>query len=314
MLSGNECFSLWPTPLPKEYQVLFFVILLVLALFTIIANGILLYSLYKTNQLTSITGKLIFLMNISDLLSGIIAYPFAAAMFFVDYAACIVKLGAQFITFLFAYMSFFMLFGVAIDRYLHVTKLNKYQMLVNEFRMKIYITISVVMSIAISLVSTIFSSSFPLKVVLNSINVITIIQMLLIYSMISRQIDHHSRNVPQSNISTRQNRQQTRQRFSGTRTIRIVVIMMLVLFMPYNVTSMFWSYYKLQKREKPGLLLNVLESFSFMIIFLNTGVNAIIYGYGNSTTRNYIAGMFKGQASIIAISSRAHDEGEQQQT
>ncbi len=307
----STCPSLLSINLPTQVLVLLFALLLAISVFTITVNAGLLYSLHKTNQLSSVTSKLIFTMSISDMTSGIMAYPAVAVLFFDGSAnptSCATQLFIQFLVLLLAYFSFFMLYGVAVDRYFHVTKLNRYNEFMNSFKMKLFIAFSVVLSLITAVISTIFSS-FYLKIFLNVFNLLVILQILMLYKMVSNKIQSHVAQTlartdnPLNQAEDRKDRQQTRQQLNTARTIKILTILLLLLSTPYNILSLAWVYYKFHKRVEPSTTLNILEALAYLIIFMNTGVNALVYGYGNSLVKRYVINKFKKGGDEVAPST-----------
>ncbi|XP_065066123.1 histamine H2 receptor-like [Rhopilema esculentum] len=276
-------------PSPQLMAGSFFIALL--SPITIISNTALIYGLYKMEQLKTITNKFILLMNISDLGIGIFIMPSITAMMILKdkYRNCVVELVLQYCTFHLAYFSFFMLICVSLDRYLHVTKLKNYTAFMNEFRMKLIVVFSFVTSAVIAYISIAFPS-FPLQVVLNLSNLFGVLFMFILYSMVFRRIATHAEKFKRMlrDAGEDSGNRETRREISATKTIRFVLGALLVLYLPYNISSAIWTYYKFQEYRNPPLTINVLEYWSYIIVFFNAAINAILFAYGNSVVRRFL--------------------------
>ncbi|XP_065065830.1 neuropeptides B/W receptor type 1-like [Rhopilema esculentum] len=293
------CPSLWPLDMPSPHLITWSFFTALLSPITIVSNAALIYGLYKMEQLNTITNKFILVLNLSDLGFGIFILPSIAAMAALKgmYRNCVVELVIQYCAFLLAYFSFFMFMCVSMDRYLHVTKLKKYNKFMNEFRMKVIVVFSFITSAIIAYISIAFPS-FPLQVVLNLSDLFGILFMFILYSMVFRRIATHAEKIKKMLRDAGENsgNRETRREISATKTIRFVLGALLVLYLPYNICSAIWTYYKYQEKRNPPLIINALEYWSYIIVFFNASVNAILFAYGNSIVRRILIGcIFRSQ-------------------
>eukprot|EP00794_Sanderia_malayensis_P003623 gene3623-4136_t len=287
-----NCPSLWPLDMPKVHLDTWATLTAILALITTVSNAILIYSLYKTKQLNTITNKFILLMNISDLCTGVFVLPLIVIMAVLkdDYRDCQFELAVQYIALLFAYFSFFMLLSVSIDRFIHVTKLNRYNHFMNDFRMKLIVVVSVVMSIVIAAVG-VYIASLELQLVLNASDLIGVLFMFLLYLLVFRKIRVHIENFKQmisENMSASSVNREAKRELSATKTIRILLGALLILYFPYNIVSAIFIYYKLHKGVAVPLNISVAAYIAYLLVFSNAAVNAIVFSFGNSTVRRFI--------------------------
>ena len=73
-----------------------------------------------------------------------------------------------------------------------------------------------------------------------------------------------------------------------TKSIYLMVSLVLVLSLPYNVISLVWSYYALHKRVYPGLYLNILHGSSWIFIAMDMSANGILFIRLNRGVRGYL--------------------------
>ncbi|XP_065066116.1 neuropeptides B/W receptor type 1-like [Rhopilema esculentum] len=289
------CPSIWPLDMPWPHLIAFSFFTALLSPIIIISNSALIYGLYKMEQLNTITNKFILLMNISDLGIGIFITPSMTAMITLKdkYRNCAFEQVIQYGVFLLAYFSFFMLMCVSMDRYLHVTKLKKYNKFMNEFRMKVIVVFSFITSAIIAYMS-IAIPSFPLQVVLNLSNLTCVLFVFILYSMVFRKIAVHAERIKKMFRDAREDlsNRETRREISATKTIRFVLGALLVLYLPYNISSAIWTYYKYQEKRNPPLIMNVIEYWTYVFLLSNAAINAILFAYGNSIVRRFLIGKF----------------------
>ena len=304
-----DCLSLWPLDIPWLHITIWTVFLLLLSPITIIANATFIYALKKTQQLNTITNKFILIMNISDLGTGIFVLPTLAVMILIkdSFRSCTFELIVQYGAFFLAYFSFFMLMCVSMDRYIHITKLNRYNAFMNEFRMKIIVLVSFITSAIIAYISIAFPS-FPLQVALNISDLAGVSFMFILYSLVFRKISLHAEMFKQrlgaASNAEKANREAKRE-MSATKTIRFVLGALIVFYFPYNICSAIWTYYKYEQRKNPGLTFDVLEYWAYIFVFSNAAINALLFGYGNSAIRNLVLNKFRKVSNQVEPSTLA---------
>ena len=299
-----KCRSSWPLDLPWSHLITWAVATSILSPITIISNSALIYGLYKTQQLTTITNKFILVMCISDLGTGIFVLPLIAIQVCLKdtIRSCTFEMYVLYMGFLLVYLSFFMLICVSMDRYIHVTKLNKYNQFMNEFRMKVAIVVSLVASASIACITIMFPS-FPLQLTLNLSNLSGVLFMFFLYSLVFRKIAIHAekfKRMLEEQGTIQSTGRETKRELSSTKTIRCVLGALLVLYLPYNICSAIWSFYRWDQSLKPTLALNIALYWSYVIVLSNAAINAMIFGYGNSVVRRFLFSKFcRGNNQVV---------------
>ncbi|XP_065066113.1 trace amine-associated receptor 9-like [Rhopilema esculentum] len=289
------CPSLMPLDMPSPQLMAGSFFIALLSPITIISNTALIYGLYRMKQLNTITNKFILLMNISDLGIGIFIMPSITAMITLKdkYRNCTFEQVIQYGIFFLVYFSIFMLVCISVDRYLHVMKLKKYNAFMNEFRMKVIVVFSFLTS-AINAYLSIAIPFFPLQIMLNLCNLFYVLFMFILYSTVLRRIALNAEKIKRMlrDAGEDSGNRKTRREISATKTIRFVLGALLVLYLPYNICSTIWTYYKYQLKRNPPLIMNVLESWASIFLFSNATINAILFAYGNSVVRRFLIGKF----------------------
>ena len=291
-----SCPSLLALDMPQSHLIMWAVMTSILSLITIMATSALIYGLYKTQQLTTITNKFILMMSISDLCTGLFVLPLIVVMICLKDTLrnCNLELFVQYTALLFAYFSFFMLMCISTDRYIHVTKLNKYNQFMNTRRMKVATVLSLIFSVLIAYLPISFPT-FWLHLALRLSNLGGVSMIFFLYSLIFRKVATHIENFKRmlEELGTSESTsRETKKELSATKTIRFVLGALLVLFVPYNICSVAWIYYKVNRQVKPPFFLNVVTYWSYILVFSNAAINGIIFGYGNSVVRRFILKRF----------------------
>ena len=284
----KDCPTLFALSLQTIYLQIFAACLAFVSILVFIANTTLLCLLHRSKQMNSITSRLVMLLTISDISAGFLSYPCIIAVYTIprDSRSCKFELAAQFIALFFGYFSFCMLMGIAFDRYVHVTKLQRYNYYMNEFTMKLMVLFSVFISAAISAISTVYSTSFFVRLAISSCNAIGLTSVCIVYLRVERRIRIHVENADRT--LGQDHRRAKKQLIESIKTVRILLFVLVVIYLPYTITSCVWAYYKMHRNTNPGFLLDILKTISYLITFSNAWINALVYCYGNKTLWNYL--------------------------
>ena len=132
-----KCGALLPSIVPIDQQMLITlrVINSMIALLNIIGNAFLIYALKKTGQTATLSLKLVFLMTLSDFLTGVTALSLTNALLWKEFdSACQIKTATQFIHVVFGGFSFSTVFLIALDRFLHMKYLQRYSIIITKRR------------------------------------------------------------------------------------------------------------------------------------------------------------------------------------
>ena len=296
----KDCPSLFALSLPLIYRQIFSSALIVISVLVLLSNFTLIYLLHKTKQMKTITSKLIILLTSSDIISGVISYPCIVVIYFSsgETRNCNFELATQFIALLFAYFSFWILMGVAIDRYFHVTKLQSYNTYMNDFYFKLMVCFATFASLAIAIVSTVLSMSFWARIVVSSVNAVSLSSVCLLYMVVEKRIRNHA-NTNRSLTDGQEPNVMNKQLVRSMKTVRSLLIVLVLIYSPYTVSSCFWAYYKMQLNTQPGFVLDLIKTFSYLLTFSNAWINAIIYCYGNTKTCNYVRSRVSPQSELV---------------
>ncbi len=356
------CRSIWPISLSNTSRNVLTIISSILSPVMLGLNILLIIAINKVNTSKSNTDKFLICMSISDACCGGLVLPLIAIMLQHHEVDCNLEMAVQFISYSFGYTSFFLLISVALDRYLHLIKLNKYNDFMNEFRFRLTVFVIVAASNLFALKS-LFVFSFYLQAVLNTLNTCGIAGIFVMYCSVLRSLLVHSKSLAKSTSTvatgvndsmtaikleasqtadrgkaTTENREQRRARINKvtpshiqlqemdettiatpkeaqklsakkkspinqrrnsnkrdltvTRTILALLLSLFFLYMPYNVITLIWTYYKIQLRVPPGELLDILSIASIYFLFCNGLSNVIILVSGNRRVKKYILTLF----------------------
>ena len=294
-ISLADCLSMVSFDVPENQRIILSFITSVFSLPTIGSNVLLIYSLYKTRLYKTITNKFVIAMNISDLLTGILVLPLLLAHFLTNmknvhcFATPVttgIVYSLQYFGYTLSYFSGFMLLTIAGDRYLHITRLLLYKSYMNHFKMKTIITASFLLSNIVALFMH-FIPSFYLLLVLSLANILLMTVAYFFYYSLLRRIHNHAAS---SKITM--NAAQKLD-ISMAKTVKLLIGVISIIYMPYTVTSNIRAYYIYEERTNPGLYWDLAVLWSYMIVFSNAIVNSVLYGYTNKIVKAFILKRFK---------------------
>ena len=303
------CKSHTSIVVPYDHQVSFGLSQAVLCPFIIITNSLLTHVLRKTKQLNTVSKKLIFVLNISDLLMGISGLISISVKLLIPemFKSCIFETVIGWFMLFFGYFSFFIINCIAFDRYLKLTKQNRYPMLMTAFRMKCMIAGCFLVATGLA-VSFIVHPSFELQTVANCLDALELAFLITVYVVLLRKLKRHSNTMKQRRAATLIRFSMTtsyttgsqgtdaapiisQHQISAIKSIKFLILFTIIAFIPFNVVSFVWTYYKFGKKTDPGLVLNLMYYWSYFILMTNAGVNSIIIMQGSRQSRRYITSM-----------------------
>ena len=310
-MSGN-CYSMWPLAVSTDHLIIWSITCWILSAVMVPLNIFLIYALCKTNQIGLITNKFIALMSTSDTLIGALVLPCISVMLTRkanQQLSCTFELSVQYLAFVFGYISFFSLIAVAFDRYLHLTKLTKYNTFMSPRKMK-FIIAGICLTSVVFAIIILLLPSFYLQMLTNATNLIGIFGTFMVYLTVLRRITSHSKAMELNQTSKVKNINDSMKRkrdASVTKTVTILLGSVLVLYMPYNVTTSLWTYYRYHKRIQSNEILSVSVFWSYLALFCNGIANACVFGHGNRRIRDYTSSLFRCKTGVVQIEETAEN-------
>ena len=291
-----SCMTLASFDVPPKHRVSMAIALTILILLTILSNAILMYTLYKTKQLNTISNKLIMIMSISDLCLGAIAFPMIVILRMKIHVlkGCALEKATAFITLSLSFFSFLMLYCISIDRYFRVMKMNRYNLYMNNFKMKMMIIASLTIAIIISLAPIVYPS-FEQQVVSVSIGSFFVTFAIAVYIFLLRRLRSHTRHLkilgrvgPNSNAASNSTGTDTfghntegtngtdfrstesgNSQLSTTKTIHVLLMCLSITYGPFQIISCFWAYYKFREKTDPRFYLTLIHFWASFISLSN---------------------------------------------
>ena len=132
-----NCSALFPSVALIDHEMLIIlrVINSIIALLNICGNALLIYALKKTGQTATLSLQIIFLMSLSDLITGITALSLTNALLWKEFdSVCQIKIATLIIHVVFGGFSFSTVFLIALDRFLHMKYLQRYSIIITRRR------------------------------------------------------------------------------------------------------------------------------------------------------------------------------------
>ena len=196
IMQPEFCLSFLALDISKPHYLIFAIVFGLLSPISVALNSILLYALYKTGQLKTLSNKLIALMTSSDLCIGIIVLPALAVTIGMKKVSknCLLDISVNYLATVFVIFSFLMLICISIDRYLHVTKLIRYNAYMNRFRMWTLIIMNFGIVNVVAIIGAIFHT-FILQVIVTLINGPVIGFTIMIYVGMLKRLRNHQRRL-----------------------------------------------------------------------------------------------------------------------
>ena len=301
-IDSVTCYSMWPMQISDQALLAIGCVCLVISPITVSMNSFFIYALRKTDQMGSVTNKLITVMSISDVIIGSIVLPMVSAMTFLfryGYRNCIFEFAVQYLAILFGYTSFLLLISVAIDRYLLLTKLTKYNTFMNNFRLKILVLIIFFTSNGAA-IATVLIQSFYFHTATIIANILGISTVYIMYVVMLRSIKRNTASLQRNQSekkqmmspSSKRESKTKKQNISVAKTVKLLLGTVFLFYMPYNVLSTWWIFHRYSEDIDPGMVLNIANFASYIILFCNAIANVVVFSYGNRRLRKFVGEIF----------------------
>ena len=260
------------------------VISLTLAPATLFTNIILVVNLQKTKQIPNPSRTFLFFLSYSDCCIGGIVLPIFALtlLFYSNERNCVLEMVSQFASGLFCGISGRVTGFIALDRFIHIKHYFMHQKLNSNKQYRILICISsVLLSLATSITVS-FGTRFGFYrqacAVIISFDTLTLGCAILLYLAAYRSIRNHVRHSVVWNANN-QNRRRPKYDLVMAKTITIVLLVLCLCYGPFVATNLFQSLYR------NGEALVILNLWSFVLLFMNSTLNASVFLYKHRNRR-----------------------------
>ena len=243
----------------------------------IILNILTIHAIRKTSSLPKPLKTLLLTLAFSDLGVGLLAQPlYIAWMVTHTYFSLITFLVVQLI---FTIASFFTVVAISADRFLAIHLHLRYQELVIHKRVVavviLILTLSVLFPILILILNKYLKSAKPVSVVGGVISGFCFIITGIIYCRMHFTARHHANQIQVLHMQVAQNSQiesAARKRKSAI-SMFCVYLVFLVCYLPQYCVRVA------RLISPPSTALSSLRVYSLTLVFLNSSLNPVIYGW-----------------------------------
>ena len=310
---ADACPLSYPTVGLPEYNLLMYITIPgLLALLIIAVNIILIYTFYKTGQYSTISNKLLIMLNAFDLTTGIFLVPYYTFLAY-DIKVCGIKKTVELVCLTSMYSSFNISCCITVDRYLHIKKASRYQDIMTNSRMVIIVLAAFVAAAINVIVLTIFPSFLAvlLSCVLSKISIIVMAALNLSMQrslkshsvkMVSKLSSSAGTTVDHSVTATKSESSEARggmsknvpiqHQLQAVKTIRNLLISLAVLYFPVDIINVVFSHMYFVSQSYPSLGVRFALYVAALMFISNSWVNALIIASGNRRCRAYISSHF----------------------
>ncbi len=274
---------------------------------TFTANLIMIYSLFKTRQLGSIVNRFFLCLCVSDCCIAIIVQSLVAILFtlYRDQHACYLEMSTQFLTFLFGHFSGFTIVAIGIDRYVHMKYLQRYDSIITKRRAVIAVLCcgfsAIIMGSAYTL-STVYGIFQWVNMAILLADFVAIIIICAAYIQAYNKVRDHlnrTKGLRSASPYKQASSSNTKKTSAPSYAIAMIITIMLILgavfvcYVPYVCVGMM-RFYRVQIKGKalyPSLAFGIY--LTYLLVYLNSFLNAAIFIYKNDAIRQFIKNRFR---------------------
>ena len=254
----------------------------------ILGNAFLIYALRKTGQTNTVSFKFIIIMSISDLIYGITGLFSVSLLFWKHFDSnCYLQSGAEWILNTQGSFSMMMIALIALDRYLHLSYLSRYQSIMNTMRgYCMALTSLFFCAIMATMYQILLNYNKETATMLLSIGVffgiLTLGGILVLYCKAYKSLQ---RKAP------KQTNQVARSILHGSRrflkTAKLIVISAVLLTMPKMLAMMF-DFINLRKSFMNEISLDAFRWFAILIYSVNAFSSSTIFIMHNRVVKQLL--------------------------
>ena len=261
------------------------VINLIIMVGNIIANSLVIYILIKTKQLSFAPCKLIFMLSLSDLLTGVLAQNLLFAV--INGSSCFINLISRVTSIFFTNVSGYTIAIMGIDRFIRI----KFSTNVKGIVTTKFILISISM---IFLAALINAGPFPAGILLKKEPIFTRIFLTLGFTVVSivtllQRLVIRTSNTVHGGFTF--NLSQTVNKRINQLSMQIMLLFFFSL--PYLIVMGTRGVSYNQLNENVKAILEFIEALSVLFAYTNCIANAIMFMTMNVTARRFLRNFVK---------------------
>ena len=285
---------------------------ILVAITNISLNAFLIYALSTTKQLRKLSSRLILYLSLSDCCVGAVLQPIVTVILlrYKNERNCSIELLAQFIALTFAQFSGVQIMIIAIDRFLRMKYLNQHRKYMTRRRAALMVFCNGCLSIGFavsSVVAGVHEQFYIFNVVLASIDSFIVVMIFVIYTFTYLSVHHHisqarkrekqrnnevklskmSKTSKISNSSVAASKPKARADSALAKTMVFILASLAICYVPYLVLGVTWTYLRFEKATVSRKFMSTLAAltwWSFILVHLNSSINALIFVTRNTKT------------------------------
>eukprot|EP00794_Sanderia_malayensis_P017630 gene17630-19384_t len=267
---------------------------LILGLSNIICNSLLCNALYKLKKLETISYKLIMIRGIADIVVGVVQLASETTLLIMQSSELYAKiiLYTRVICDAFCQFSGSMILIVALDRYIHMKHLIRYNTMMTNRRAAIMIANNVVTTLSMAIVNVCgveYNYYNVSHLLMNCMAMFSFTTTLIIYykaySFLSHRVQNMNLQRQEQPVRTAPKRSNRSKEFS--RAIAVILVLLAVCYIPFVIVSavkMVYQQYALSNVD--GRILKAFYCARILICFVPS-VNALTFIAFNAQLRNF---------------------------
>ena len=269
-------------------QVLVVVLLnTVLMVGNIIANGLVIYILIKTKQVSNITCKLIFMLSISDLMIGVFAQNICTIHFYEK--NCFVKLASISISTFLSHLSAYVIAILGIDRYLRIKYFTNFKTL---WKTKVVFILICFLSLLAAFQAVIITISWLLQIEQITMLIYVAMDATIVGTTIFLQIRTIQRSNTVHNESTLSASRRTNKKI--TRFSMRIMFLQGIFIAPYTlIVNFLRDKIQDQLNSNGKSVLEFITCISIVLIFANSFANSVLFLMTNVKARKRLRNFAK---------------------
>lgn len=285
--------------LPEGQAAALCTINILVLLINVAINAVLCHAIVKLKLLSTISYRLVMVLNISDLCIAFIEQPLMSIGYLYAFhgvnQATNIQLVIQFGSFSLCQFSGVMILIIALDRYLHMKYLNRYATVMTSRRACILLLSNFFLSLACGILytlSSLYGFFFHVNIILLFVDSSILLSSFLLY--LSAFMSLRKRTADSQAFPNQPNALESSVRRADVQFMKGILFIILSLsacYMPFFIIGIHTSLLRRASHSEVSLAWTLALYWSMQTVCLVPFINSLLFFVFNKKLKNYVYGM-----------------------
>ena len=264
-----------------------------ITLLALLSNTAVILSIFRTNQENNVFCRLMLFLSLSDCSLALATQASASVLFFKSEVSCTFEITSQFFTTLFAYLSGYIIVATSFERMININHIQQIRQNVPVKRAYLIWIICVLLAFLSDLSHTTFTVYGMYNSFEHATQIMVTIALILVFlshTIMYRNVSHYVGVILINTSNTERGTASNRPIYLHltAKVVKRILTALCIAYMPYIFLNLFLRYGLNTKNPKHTSWISFEKYLTYMLVYFNSVMNAIIFILGNRKCITYI--------------------------